>query len=75
MLFRSVNAEQLQRILNDSQKAGSRINKTSSIQFRQANYPKPPGKNDTNIIICEWCSVPLAKEALEARNWRYAYTY
>lgn len=71
----SVNAEQLRGILNDSQKAGLRINKTSSIQFCQKNYPKPPEKNDINIITCEWCSVPLAKEALVPRNWRYAYTH
>jgi hypothetical protein len=71
----SLNAEQLRGILNDSQKAGSRINKTSSIQINQENYPKPPGKNDTNIITCEWCFVPLTEVALEARNWRYVDTY
>jgi hypothetical protein len=71
----SLNAEQLRGILNDSQKARSRINKTSSVQINQQNYPEPPGKNDTSILTCEWCSIPLTEVALEAKNWRYVYTY
>ncbi|KKZ61101.1 hypothetical protein EMCG_04297 [[Emmonsia] crescens] len=65
-----INAEQAQGILNHLPTAASRFQQTSSSQFHQENYPKPPEKNNTDTINCEWCSAVLAKETLEPRNWR-----
>ncbi|KAH7153735.1 WD40-repeat-containing domain protein [Fusarium sp. MPI-SDFR-AT-0072] len=67
----SMDTRVLRAQLRDSQAAGSRRYKTSSIQINQVDYPPAPQAiGQANMLTCDWCFETHPKEHMEGSNWK-----
>ncbi|KAH7118151.1 fungal-specific transcription factor domain-containing protein [Dactylonectria estremocensis] len=67
----SMNTRVLRAQLRDSQTAGSRRYRTSSIQINQVDYPPAPQAiGQANVVTCDWCFETHAKKDMEGSNWK-----
>lgn len=67
----SVNIEQIRSRRRPPDETSSKLNKTTSVQVNQGNYPPlPVASGDSDIFACEWCSEPLSKKTLSESEWR-----
>lgn len=69
----TINSKQLRSTLyrtNNFQVPTERRKGTSSVQVGQGNYPRPPSKEGSNFVTCEWCSKIIQKREMSDSDWR-----
>ena len=68
----TINTQQMRRFLNRHLgiAAPTEQRKTSSVQVRQANYPRPHVPESSNLFQCEWCSELFHKNQFSESDWR-----
>jgi hypothetical protein len=67
----SINMHHIRNRNRPPDELSTRFAQTMSVQIKQGNYPKPPGKEISGThFACQWCSELIDRRTLTDSSWR-----